>query len=129
MTRQRISGRAGVAAEHVGDEDAGEVDVGDAAEPGVVEPLREHRAPAPGHQDLRGPASALRAAVAAMEEGEERGAEVVPLRVPLEAVAGAAEREELVPVLPRGEVPERVEDRRAPRRRRRRRGRHGDWKP
>lgn len=115
-----------MAAEHVGDDDAGEVDVGDAAEPRVVEPLRERRAPARGHQDLRGlrprPSIRLRRGAAVPEEGEERGLEVRPLRVPLEAVARAAEREELIPVLPRREVAERAEDRR---RRRRRRGRHG----
>jgi len=96
--------RARVAAEHIADDDAGEVDVGDAAEPRVVEPLRERRAPARGHQDLRGrrrrPHIRLPRGAAVPEEGEERGPEVRPLRVPLEAVARAAEREELVPVLP-----------------------------
>lgn len=115
--------RARVAAEHVGDDDAGEVDVGDAAEPRIVEPLRERRAPARGHQDLRAlRPRPIRRGPAVAEEGEERVLEVGPLRVPLEAVARAAEREELVPVLPRREVAERVEDRR---RRRRRGGRHG----
>lgn len=85
-----------MSAEHVSDDDAGEVDVGDAAEAQVVELLRERGAPAPGDQDVR--------PLRPEEERAERGLDLRPLRVPLEAVAAAAEGEELVPVLPRGEV-------------------------
>lgn len=94
-------------AEHVGHDDAGEIDVGDAAEPRVVEPLRERRAPTRRHQDLLG-RPRLRRGAAVPEEGEERGPEVRPLRVPLKIVPRAAEREEIVPVLPRCEVAKRA---------------------
>lgn len=97
-------------AEHVGDDDPREVDVGYVPEPGVVHVLRQAGGPAAWNEDPR-PGGAVAAAAASGEVGEERAAELVPLGVPLEGVAGAAEGEELVPVLLAGEVGQGLQDR------------------
>ena len=79
-----------VAAEHVGDDDLGEVDVGDGSVAGVVEVLREARVATAGDEELKRERNGF-------GEGEEWAPEVGPFNIPLEGIA--AKGEELVPVL------------------------------
>lgn len=85
---------ANIAAEAVGNGDLGEVNVGDGSEAGVVEVFGEAGAAAAGDENLG----------LGREVGEQRISELGPLGVPLEGVVGAADGEELVPVLFAGEV-------------------------
>ena len=87
-----------VAAEHVGDDDLGEVNVGDGGVAGVVEVLGEARVTATGDQQLRN-GGAVVMGQWRREVGEEWVSELGPLGVPLEGVVGAADGEELVPVV------------------------------
>lgn len=102
--------RAGthVSAEHVRDDDLGKIDVGSAAEPVIVEILRDARASATRHEDLKRVSGG--GGGNGLELGEKRVAELRPLGVPFEGVAGAPDSEEFVPILFAREVPEGVED-------------------
>lgn len=86
---------ADAAAEHVGDDDLGEVDVGNLPEPGVVEALRDAGAAASRDENLDWSVRGREGG----ELGDEGVAEGWPLRVPLEGVAGASQSEELIPIL------------------------------
>ena len=79
-----------VAAEHVGDDDLGEVDVGDGSVAGVVEVLREARVATAGDEELKRERNGF-------GEGEEWLPEVGSFGVPLEGIT--VEGEELFPVL------------------------------
>lgn len=94
---------ADIAAQHVGDDNLGEVDVGDASEAGVVEVLGEPGVSAAGHENLR---ARGRFRFGDGDLGNERVTELGPLGVPLEWLVGASDGEELVPVLLAGEVPQ-----------------------
>ena len=67
--------------------------------------LGEFRVAAAGDEDLRG----RREGEVVGEVREEGGTELRPLGVPLERVVGAADGEEIVPVLLAGEVAEGFE--------------------
>ena len=81
---------ADVAVEHVGDDDLGEVDVGDGGVASVVEVLGEAEVAAAGDEELKRERNGF-------EEGEEWLPEVGSFGVPLEGIT--VEGEELFPVL------------------------------
>lgn len=101
-----------VAAQHVGDDNLGEVDIGDALKTGIVDVLGKPGVATSRHEYLRRDRTrrccrrrrrSLQL-VEVGEVGEEWGSELGPLGVPLEGVVAASYGEELVPVLLAGEV-------------------------
>lgn len=87
-----------VAAEHIGDDDLGEVEVSEGAESGVVEVLRQPGVSATRDQNLD-----LRRR--RRKVGGDRASEVGPVGVPFERLVGGSDLEELVPVFLAREVP------------------------
>lgn len=89
---------AEVEAEHVGDDDLGEIDVGDGGEAGVVDELGESGVAAAGDEDVGGGGGR------GGEVWQEGGAKGGPVGVPLEGSIRGSDGEEPVPVLLQREV-------------------------